>query len=177
MNDIQLDLDLYSWNYVSSIFVFLVDIEKLDNYLLGFTKLGGIMNHIPEELLAVLGELESPTLLMQTEPRQVVTANKKACELFDKNLAQIEGHRGGQVFDCIHSFTEKGCGLDPNCEDCKIKNAVVDTFLSGESQENIQTILDIKSHNIITPYVVKVSTKKVGDFALITIDNMYTINA
>ncbi len=123
-----------------------------------------------------VNSLESPALLMQADPRQVVTANKKACELLGKNLNQIEGYRGGEVFDCIHSFTEKGCGIDPNCEDCKIKSAVVETFLSGKSHVGVQTILDIKDHNIITPYVVKVSIKKVGDFALLTIDNIYMIN-
>ena len=120
--------------------------------------------------------LESPTLLMQAEPRQVVTANNKACELLGKNLNQIEGYRGGEVFDCIHSFTEQGCGLDPNCEECKIKSAVLETFVSGKSRVGVQTIMDIKNHNTISPYVVKVSTEKVGDFALITIDNMYMIN-
>jgi len=118
---------------------------------------------------AFVNSFEFPALLMQTDPRQVVTANQKACEVFSKSLSDIEGYRGGQVFDCIHSFTEKGCGLDPNCEDCKIKNAVVDTFTSGNSYEGIQTILEVKKNNVTSPYTIKLSTKKVGDFALITI--------
>ena len=123
-----------------------------------------------------VNSLESPTLLMRAEPRQVVTANKKACVLLGKNLNQIEGYRGGEVFDCIHSFTEKGCGVDPNCKNCKIKSAVVETFLSGKSHVSVQTILDIKNHDTIAPYIVTVSTKKMGNFALITIDDMYMIN-
>ena len=117
-----------------------------------------------------VNSLEPATLLMQADPRQVVTANKKACSLFAKDLNQIAGFRGGQVFDCIHSFTEKGCGIDSNCEDCKIKNAVVETFSSGKSQVGVQTILDIRKHNVIIPYAIKVSTEKVGDFAIITIE-------
>lgn len=113
--------------------------------------------------------LEYPTLLMQAEPRQVLTANKEACGLFGKDLSQIEGYRGGQVFDCIHSFTEAGCGKDINCEDCKIKNAVVETFLTGKSHDTVQTILDIKKHDEIVPYDLEVSTKKVGELALVTI--------
>ena len=110
-----------------------------------------------------------PTLLMQAEPRLVVTANKRACELFDKDLIEIDGYRGGQVFDCIHSFTEAGCGLDENCEDCKIKNAVVDTFASGQSHTNVQTVLDIKKQEEIAPYAMVISTEKVGEFVLINI--------
>ncbi len=119
---------------------------------------------------AFLNALDHPTLLMQAQPRQVVTANKKACELFGKGLGQIEGHRGGQVFDCIHAFTEAGCGVDVNCENCKIKNAVVDTFSTGNSHNSIHTILDIKKHEEITPHELQVSTEKIGDFTLITIE-------
>ena len=106
---------------------------------------------------------------MQAEPRQVVTANKSACELFNKDLPEIGGYRGGQVFDCIYSFTEAGCGLDENCEDCKIKNAVVDTFASGRPYTNVQTVLDIKKQEEIAPYAMVISTEKVGEFVLINI--------
>lgn len=122
-----------------------------------------------ESLEILINTVESPILLMQGEPRQVVTANKKACAIFGKDLPQIEGHRGGQVFDCIHSFTEAGCGLDINCENCKIKTAVVETFATGKSQ-SADTILEIKKHNKITPYNIQISTKKIGNFALITIE-------
>jgi transcriptional regulator of aromatic amino acid metabolism len=123
-----------------------------------------------------INTLDSPVLLMQTNPRQVVTANEKACELFGKDLAQIEAKRGGQVFDCVHSFSEAGCGLDSNCEDCKIKNAVIDTFLTGEAHDSVQTVLDIKKRNGITPYILQVSTKIIGEFALLTIEK-YEENA
>ncbi len=126
--------------------------------------------YLTENPKEFLDTLESPTLLMQAEPRQVVTANNKACELFGKTLAQIEGHRGGQVFDCVHAFTEAGCGLDVNCENCKIKNSVVDTFSTGNSHNSVNTILDIKKHGKINPHEMQVSTEKTGDFALITIE-------
>jgi len=113
----------------------------------------------------------APVLLVQAEPRQVVTANRKACELFGKDLSLIEGFRGGQVFNCIHAFSEAGCGLDPNCEGCKIKSAVVDTFTTGRSQPVVRTVLDIKEQHGITPYEIEISTDKVGDFIMITIRN------
>jgi len=118
---------------------------------------------------AILNSRKLPTLLMQAEPRQVVTANKSACELFGKGLSEIEGYRGGQVFDCIHSFTEAGCGLDENCEDCKIKNAVVETFAFGKPHTNVQTVLDIKKQEETVPYAMVVSTEAVGEFVLITV--------
>ncbi|MFC1523916.1 hypothetical protein ACFL6N_03915 [Thermodesulfobacteriota bacterium] len=117
-----------------------------------------------------LNSLESPSLLMQADPRQVVTGNIKACQLFGKDLIDIEGYRGGQVFDCVHAFSEAGCGLDPNCENCKIKNAVVETFSTGNSHNNVHTILDIKKHSQIFPHNLQISTEKIGDFVLISVE-------
>ena len=124
-----------------------------------------------------IDSLASPSLVMQAEPRQVVTANKNACALFGKDLSQIEGYRGGQVFDCTHSFTEAGCGKDPNCEDCVIKNAVVATFVTGVAHNGVQAILDIKKQNTTTPYDMQIATEKTGDFVLVTIDKYEKIPA
>jgi hypothetical protein len=122
-----------------------------------------------DELLDIVNSRPMPTLLMQAEPRVVVTANKSARQLFNKSLAEIEGKRGGQVFDCIHSFTEKGCGLDENCEDCKIKGAVLDTFATGTPHNNVRTVLDIKKEDQAIPYAMIVQTESVGDFVLLTV--------
>jgi hypothetical protein len=118
----------------------------------------------------VLDAIDAPVLLMQPDPRQVFMANNKALELFEKGLRQVEGHRGGQVFDCIHSFTEAGCGKDANCENCKIKSAIVDTFTTGNSFEGVSTPLEIRKTDNINTYVLRVSTEKVGDLALLRID-------
>lgn len=129
-----------------------------------------IFDQQDNSLTTFLDNIETPILLMQPDPRQVRTANKKACDLFEKELTQIEGYRGGQVFDCVHAFTETGCGKDINCEDCKIKNSVVETFTNGKSFNGVSAVLDIKKNDSIMPYELQVSTEKVGDFALIRID-------
>ena len=122
-----------------------------------------------DELFEIVNSRPMPTLLMQAEPRVVVTANKSARQLFNKSLAEIEGKRGGQVFDCIHSFSEKGCGLDENCEDCKIKSSVLDTFATGTPHDNVRTVLDIKKEDQTIPYAMVISTEAVGDFVLLTV--------
>ena len=126
-------------------------------------------NNNNDDPYAIVNSRQLPTLLMQAEPRLIVTANKSARKLFNKSLSEIEGHRGGQVFDCIHSFTEAGCGLDENCEDCKIKGAVLDTFASGKSHTNVETVLNIKKQEETMPYAMIVTTESVGNFVLITV--------
>lgn len=129
-----------------------------------------IFNQSDDLLESFLDNIEAPVLLMQPDPRQVRTANKKACELFEKDLSHIEGRRGGQVFDCIHAFTEEGCGINVNCEDCRIKNSVVETFTSAKSFDGISAVLEVKKNSVIRPYHLQVSTEKVSDLALIRID-------
>lgn len=118
----------------------------------------------------LLEAIDAPVLLMQGNPRQVVTANRMALELFGKKPEQVEFHRGGQIFDCVHSFTEAGCGKDANCEHCKIKNAIVDTFTSASSHKGISTELLIKKAAGIRPRIVQVSTEKLGDLALVRVE-------
>lgn len=118
----------------------------------------------------LLDAIDAPVLLMQGNPRQVVTANGKALALFGKELYEVENLRGGQVFDCVHSFTEAGCGKDVNCENCKIKDAIVDTFVTASSHSGVSSALSIKKHHAIRNYVLQVSTQKVGDLALVRID-------
>lgn len=118
----------------------------------------------------LLESIDAPILLMQGNPRQVVTANKKALALFGKEMHEVEGHRGGQIFDCVHSFTELGCGKDVNCENCKIKNAIIDTFATANSHNGVSTELFIKKANETKVYALQVSTEKVSDLALIRIE-------
>lgn len=118
-----------------------------------------------------IDSIDDPILLMQPEPRLVYTANKKAAELFNKKLSEIEGFRGGQVFDCVHSFTEAGCGKDANCKNCKIKAAIVDTLITGNSFASVESPLEIKRNNKIDSYLLRISNEKTGNLALVRIDH------
>lgn len=114
-------------------------------------------------------EIDVPLLVLQPDPRLVYTANKKACELFNKELSDVEGFRGGQVFNCIQSFTELGCGKDANCENCKIKAAIVETF-AGNSFAYVESPLVVKKGDKLLDYVLRISTEKAGDMAMVRID-------
>jgi hypothetical protein len=117
---------------------------------------------------SILDKIDSPILLMQSDPRLVFTANEKALSLFGKSLDGAENHRGGEVFSCIHSFTELGCGKDANCDDCKIKAAIVATF-DGTNAKGVSSTLSIRQESDI-PYRLSISTENVENRALVRID-------
>jgi hypothetical protein len=74
------------------------------------------------------------------------------------------------VFDCVHSFTEAGCGKDVNCENCKIKNAIVDTFTSANPHNGISTELPVKKASGTSSRVLQVPTERLGDLALVRVE-------
>jgi transcriptional regulator of aromatic amino acid metabolism len=121
-------------------------------------------------LNAFVDAINAPVLVMQAEPRQVYTANRKALELFKKEPERIEKHQGGQVFDCVYAFTEAGCGKDVHCRPCKIKNAIVVTLSAGSPGTTASAVLDIKKGSAMNAYALQVTTEKIGDMALVRID-------
>lgn len=121
----------------------------------------------------IVGRIEAigaPVLLIQGNPRQVVTANGRALELFKKELKEVEGCRGGQVFGCVYAFTEDGCGMDSNCEGCVIRDAIIDTLAMGQPHSGVSARLQIKKADGNATYELKVSTEKFDDLALVRIE-------
>ncbi len=117
---------------------------------------------------AILQAIDAPILMMQSNPRLVFTANDRALGLFAKPLNKAEEHRGGEVFNCIHSFTEAGCGKDVNCEECRIKAAIVATF-EGTGALGVSAELVIR-HQADAPHKLTISSQSVGNYALVRID-------
>ena len=115
----------------------------------------------------ILQAIEAPILLMQPDPRQVFTANGRALALFGRTLNETEGRRGGEVFACVHSFTQDGCGRDIHCEDCKIKAAIVSAF-TGELGSAVSTLTIRRDRD--APYTLAVTTEQAGNRALVRID-------
>lgn len=118
----------------------------------------------------LLEAIDQPVLLIQAEPRQVISANTHALKLFGKTLAQVENHRGGEVFDCIHSFTDAGCGKDVNCEGCKIKQVIVDTFETGSSQPAAEAVLTVSKNSVLESRSLRISTEPLGKLAVVKIE-------
>jgi hypothetical protein len=113
---------------------------------------------------------EEPTLLLQGNPRQVVDANPEALDLFGKAIEEVRNHRGGQVFDCLHAFSEAGCGKDVHCEPCTIRKAIVDTLETGNAHEGVSSRLEVLKAGERRSYALQVSTRKVGELAQVRIE-------
>src|SRR5690242_10650943 len=68
-----------------------------------------VLNDTPELLREYINGIDSPVALVNGEG-VVVTANRLACTLLQKDLVQIEGISCGGVFGCINAGQPSGCG-------------------------------------------------------------------
>jgi PAS domain S-box-containing protein/putative nucleotidyltransferase with HDIG domain len=84
-------------------------------------------------------------LVLLDENRQIVNANIAASNLAGSGIEEIVGVRGGEAFGCLNSLDDpKGCGFGPNCNNCNIRNTVMDTFRTGKYHNKVKAVLPVK---------------------------------
>jgi len=100
----------------------------------------------------------------------VISANKQAQSLLQKELPDIEGCKGGDVFECAYATLPGGCGNTVHCDGCTIRITVMDTFQTEMSHMNKPAFLirGIPDKNQEIQYLI--STEKVKDVVLLRID-------
>lgn len=130
-----------------------------------------VFRGMSEPLQDFLDRLEEPVLLMGSGPK-VVTANKRACEILQKDLSQVEGFKGGHVMECVHAQSPGGCGKQIHCQSCTIRNTVLETFKTGKSFEQVPAYLDIERADEQREMCLRISTEKAGDVVLLRIDDI-----
>lgn len=70
--------------------------------------------------------------LINSEGR-VEMINHRGAEFAGKSGNDVLGLLGGEVFNCINAFNEKGCGGGNNCSSCPIRSRVIDTLENGNN--------------------------------------------
>jgi hypothetical protein len=122
-------------------------------------------------LLDFLDSLEAPVIVIDSTVR-VMNANKQARVLLNKESKDIEGFRGGDVFECAFAKLPGGCGNTVHCDACTIRNTVMDTFQSGKSHLKTPAYLLQGIPDNYQEILFEISTEKVKDIVLLRIDNV-----
>lgn len=132
---------------------------------------GNISFQMGVELGAFLDSLKPPIVVVDQEGA-VVTGNDKVREVLQKELPQIEGYRGGDVFECAYARLPEGCGKTVHCSGCTIRRAVMETHETGMSFLRVPATL--KRYAPQDPIDIKllISTERLGDVVLLRIDEM-----
>jgi hypothetical protein len=82
----------------------------------------------PVDMETVIDNLPSAVIVVDRD-RRVLLANRWAVTMAQKSKAEFFGLRGGEAFGCVNSTrTPEGCGYAPECEFCKVRGTVMETF-------------------------------------------------
>ncbi len=91
--------------------------------------------------------------------RRIRKANAQAAAFADSNPDAMLGLRGGEALRCLHHLDDpRGCGFGPFCDQCKIRNAVLDTFETKENHFQLETTLPIQKQGQQQEIILLVST-------------------
>ena len=122
-----------------------------------------------EDLKTFLDGLPAPVVVVDPDV-SVKTANARALALLAKNLPQIEGYKGGDVFECAYAKMPEGCGRTIHCSGCAIRRTVTDTLKSGRSHLKVPAHLHSGEADNCRDIDLLISTEKVGKIVLLRID-------
>jgi len=115
--------------------------------------------------------LDAPVVVVNSDGI-VQTANKQAKSFLQKELAQIEGYRGGEVFQCAYARLPEGCGNTVHCSGCTIRRAVMETYQTGKSQHKRPAYLNRGTPESHRKMELLISTEKVNEVVLLRIDRV-----
>lgn len=120
-----------------------------------------------------LGQFSEPVLVIDRNGR-AITANKAGQYVLGKEIEEIEGYLGGEIFGCLHAQEEGGCGETLHCLSCVIRNTVEETYRTGLSQQKIPACqdLDTVSGPRTTRFII--STEKLDHAVLLKVDDIKT---
>ncbi len=105
-----------------------------------------------------------PTVTLVVDPeRRVREINMRGENFADRPREDMIGKRGGTALRCVHHLDDpKGCGFSSHCEDCTVRNTVLDSLETGESYFRKKAHLTVEKDDQEKEFDLKVSTSPIS---------------
>jgi len=116
-------------------------------------------------------KLNIPVVIVDSEG-VVNEANSVAKNFLNKDIAQIKGFKGGDVFECAYSRLPGGCGNTVHCSGCTIRNTVMKTYETGKSSFRVKAYLKMYKPDRPQDIRFLISTIKINDVVLLAIEDV-----
>lgn len=98
-------------------------------------------------------------MLLVDHERRVHRMNGLALAMSGRIQEEVVGLRGGEAMRCFIAHDDpKGCGFSEACKECKIRNAVRDTFRTGSNIQGLETQFPYMGEGEVVYMWVLVST-------------------
>lgn len=138
-------------------------------------------NDIKENYIAmknkILDNMDLPVFVVDSSVK-IFSANDRMLNFVDKTINEINDTLGGDFIECFEQKQPGTCGTMEVCENCELRNLVIETIETREPQnsKNITHRIRVKSK----PYKLKmnVSMKMKNDFVFVQINdyNIYELD-
>ncbi|MCF8093138.1 MAG: PAS domain S-box protein [Desulfotignum sp.] len=116
------------------------------------------LHNLMVELSAIHENAPSVMMLLDRD-RRVRKANGFAARFAHRTPAEMTGLAGGEALRCLHHLDDpKGCGFGPACAQCKVRQAVLDTFETGVSQTEVAAWLPFPRGDSVEERCLLIST-------------------
>lgn len=122
-------------------------------------------------MLDFLDTLDAPVVVVNSSA-EICSANKPARDILQKELHEIDGSPGGNVFECVFAQLPEGCGKTLHCDGCTIRKTVMDTLQTGKSHLNVPAGLFRGTTESSHEIRLLISTEKAHDVVMLRIDKI-----
>jgi len=102
------------------------------------------------------------TMILVNPAGKIENINRAASIKLGKEKKDCVGLLGGELFGCMNSLKEEGCGKNRECSECTVRNSVMHTFETGENIYKKEGELEIMTngrsatlHLIISTILIK----------------------
>ncbi|MFW9878751.1 MAG: PAS domain S-box protein [Candidatus Thorarchaeota archaeon] len=132
------------WGSLTSI---IHKVEDQTNYINTFQditkrKLAEIKIQESESELAAIYDYTPIAIILMDNERRIRKINKFALEMTGRDEKEIIGLYGGEALRCLYSIKDPlGCGFSEYCQECVIRNTVLDTLKSKSPYINVEATL------------------------------------
>lgn len=131
-----------------------------------------MVGHTGQGFLDFLNRLPARVLVVDNESL-VVHANTLNLESLGKQLSDVRGKLGGEVFECEYSYLPGGCGQTEHCHQCVIRQTVMGTMADGVAKTGVMVKLCQRQPDQSIIWLnITFSTEKAGSVVLLRIDDI-----
>ena len=116
-----------------------------------------------------LASLDTPVLLVDGD-MVVQGGTASSSQMTGKELVDIQGLRGGNVFECVNASLPEGCGRTIHCSGCTLRRTITDTYATGQSHHRVPATLKVTSADEPEAIAIYVTTEKVAERVLLKIE-------
>lgn len=117
-------------------------------------------NNISEDMALFYSIFENAPLIMVVINKEVKIENINHATLKALGIQKEHslGLLGGELLSCVNSFEDGGCGKNPNCGDCFVRNTVTSTFQTSKNVYKKEGKLTIRVNNQLLERFLIIST-------------------